>query len=52
MKALVVYYSRSNKTCEIAERISSRIQADLAEINERRNRRGIMGFITSGNDAY
>ncbi len=52
MKTIVVYYSLSGNTRDIAERIGSRIQADLEEIKDNRNRRGILGFIASGNEAY
>lgn len=43
-KVLVVYYSRSGNTRRVAEAIAEACDADLAEIRERRSRRGIAGW--------
>jgi len=47
MKALVVFYSRSGTTREAAERISRRLGADLEEIHDPTDRRGIRGWFRS-----
>jgi menaquinone-dependent protoporphyrinogen IX oxidase len=52
MKVLIVYYSRSGKTRKIAKQIGLKINADLEEIKDNKNRAGIFGFINSGNEAY
>jgi flavodoxin len=52
MKTLIVYYSRSGRTRKIAEQISLKLKAEIEEIRDHRNRKGIFGFITSGNEAY
>jgi len=52
MKVLVVYYSRSGKTREVAELIHSKLNSDLEELTDNKNRGGILGFFVSGNEAY
>ncbi len=52
MKTLIVYYSRSGRTRKIAKQIGVKLKADLDEIQDNKNRAGIFGFITSGNEAY
>ncbi len=51
MKTLVVYYSRTGCTRKVAEHIAQSLQADLLELKEQANRRGMRGFITGGYDA-
>jgi flavodoxin len=51
MKSLVVYYSRSGNTRFVAEQISQEIGADIAEIVDKKKRKGLLGFIISGYDA-
>jgi len=52
MKILIVYYSRSGKTRKIAKQMGVRLNADLDEIQDNKNRAGMFGFIASGNEAY
>ncbi len=52
MKTLIVYYSRSGRTRKIAKQMGVRLNADLGEIQDNKNRTGIFGFIASGNEAY
>ncbi len=52
MNTLICYYSRSGKTQKIAKQIGLKINADLEEIKDNKNRAGIFGFINSGNEAY
>ena len=52
MKSLVVYYSRSGKTKDIAGIISKKLGADIEEIDDYKNRKGLLGFISSGNEAH
>jgi flavodoxin len=51
MNALVVFYSRSGTTREAAERIARRLHADVEEILDLTDRRGIRGWIRSLLDA-
>lgn len=51
MNALVVFYSRSGTTREAAERIARRLGADLEEIYDPTNRRGLRGWVRSIMDA-
>ncbi|MDD2352283.1 MAG: flavodoxin domain-containing protein [Candidatus Caldatribacteriota bacterium] len=52
MKVLIVYYSRTGKTENIARQIGVKINAELQEIKDYKKRNGIIGFITSGNEAH
>lgn len=52
MKIVIVYYSRSGQTRKIAELIGSKLNAEIEEIHDHKSRKGIFGFITSGNEAY
>jgi flavodoxin len=52
MKSLVVYYSRSGKTEDIARIIAKKLSSEIEEIDDHKNRKGLLGFINSGNEAY
>ena len=52
MKSLVVYYSRSGKTEDIAGIIAKKLGSEIEEIDDHKNRKGLLGFISSGNEAY
>lgn len=51
-KALVIYYTRSGDTREIAEKIASKLDCDIEEIIDKTKRRGIFGYIKSGFHAF
>lgn len=51
MKALVVYYSRTCTTKKIGDEIAARLKADKEEIIDKKNRKGIIGYLASGKDA-
>lgn len=51
MKALVVYYSRSGNTREVAQSIAREMQCDIEEIHDTQNRSGIIGWIKSAYQA-
>ena len=51
MKSLVVYYSRSNITKELAEDIASKTNADIEEIKSKVNYQGKIGYARGGKDA-
>lgn len=48
---LVVYFSRSGNTRHVAEMLAKELSADLDEIREAGERRGILGFLRSGYEA-
>lgn len=52
MKALVAYYSRTGNTRTLARQIAAALGADVEEIADRANRRGILGYLRSGRDAW
>ena len=51
MKVLVVYYSRTGQTKFAAEKIASELRADIEEIVDLKNRKGLIGFLKSGYEA-
>lgn len=52
MKALVVYYSRTGTTKALADTLAKELGADVEEIVDLKNRRGIFGFLSAGYSAY
>lgn len=52
MKSLIVYYSRTGNTKNIAETICRKLGADIEEIIDHKNRKGFFGFLLSGNEAF
>ena len=51
MKALVSFYSRTNITKKLAERIASEINADIEEIKPKNDYNGKIGYARGGKDA-
>ena len=51
MKLLVAYYSRTNITKKLAERIAGEINADIEEIIPKVNYQGKIGYVRGGKDA-
>ena len=47
---LVVYYSRTGKTRQIAEKLAELLSADCDEIAESKDRSGPLGFVIAGKD--
>ena len=50
MKKLVVFYSRTGNTRKIAEEIARKINADIEEIIDLKNRKGILNWLRAGRD--
>lgn len=50
MKILVVYYSRTGTTAKIAKELSREFKCDIEEVHDRKNRKGILGWIIAGGD--
>jgi len=51
MKTLIVYYSRTGHTKEIAEAIAADLGADIVRIEDDADRVGALGYLRSGLDA-
>lgn len=48
---LVVYYSRTGHTRRVAEAVAKALHADVEELHDRVDRRGIVGYLRSGAEA-
>lgn len=51
-RVLVAFYSRSGNTRRVAHVIAEELRADVEEIIDRRERRGILGYLRAGRDAW
>ena len=51
MKTLVTYYSRTGNTRKVGKQIAKNLKADVDEIIDIKNRRGIFGWLMAGRDA-
>lgn len=51
MKILVVYYSKTGNTGDVAKIISENIQGDLVEIIDKKNRDGVINYFIAALDA-
>lgn len=51
MKTLIVYYSRTGHTQEVAEAIAAELEADIVRIEDIADRTGALGYLRSGLDA-
>ncbi len=52
MKTLVVYYSRTGVTRKVARMIADRLSCDLEQIEEERNRKGMVAYLWSSYEAF
>ncbi len=52
MEALVVYYSRTGYTKNLAESISSEIGCEIEKIEDMKDRSGVIGYLRSGWGAF
>lgn len=50
-KALVVYYSRTGTTKQVAEAIADALQCDVEELIDAKNRKGAIGWLGAAKDA-
>lgn len=50
-RVLVAYYSRTGTTKAVAEELAARMGADLEEINDTKDRKGLWGWLGAGRDA-
>lgn len=51
MKTLVIYYSRTGNTKQVAEVIGADLEADIVRIEDVADRTGALGYLRSGLDA-
>ena len=51
MKALVVFYSRTGATKQVAEALAESLNCDSEELIDTKKRGGPLGFLSAGKDA-
>jgi flavodoxin len=51
MKALVVFYSRTGTTKQVAEELAQSLNCDSEELIDKKKRSGPLGFVAAGRDA-
>ncbi len=51
MKTLIAYYSRTGTTKKVAEYLSEKLNCDIEEIVDEKDRSGALGYIIGGKDA-
>jgi flavodoxin len=51
LNAVVLYYSRTQKTTVAAKALAEKISGDLIEIKDLKNRKGIFGWLRAAMDA-
>lgn len=51
MKTVIVFYSRTRKTAHVAKALAKQINADTIEINDLKDRMGVINYLGSSLDA-
>lgn len=51
MTSLIVFYSRSGNSKFVAQKLAEKLGADIEEVIDKKNRRGVIGFLKAGFDA-
>jgi len=51
MHTLIIYYSRTGITRKVAEILKTKLNADIEEINDPTDRKGVFGYLKSGKEA-
>lgn len=50
MKTLIVYYSKTGNTERVANKLATKLGADLEKLVDQKKRHGILGWLMSGRD--
>lgn len=51
MKTAIVFYSRTRKTAKVAKTLAEKINADIIEITDLKDRMGVINYLSSSLDA-
>ena len=51
MKTVILYYSRTRKTANVAKTVAEEIKADSIEIIDLKDRMGVINYVASSVDA-
>lgn len=52
MKRLIVFYSRTGNTKQVAQALAKSLKADLDEVKDLKDRSGFLGYFIAGYDAF
>jgi len=52
LKTAVLYYSRTGKTTIAAKALADKIDGNLIEIRDLKNRKGVLGWLSAGKDRW
>lgn len=50
MKTLIVFFSRTGNTKKAAEKLKEKLEADIEELRDKKDRKGMLGYIIAGHD--
>ena len=51
MKTLIVYFSRTGMTKKVAEKLKTMLNADIEEIKDPTDRKGVLGYLKCGKES-
>lgn len=51
MKVLIVYYTRTNTTDKVAQKLAEKLNADVEKLVDETNRDWVIGYLKAGRDA-
>jgi flavodoxin len=51
MKTVILYYSRTRKTAKVAKTLAEKINADIIEITDLKDRMGVINYLSASVDA-
>jgi len=50
MKILITFFTRTENTKKVAEKLAERLGADIEELQDKKDRKGMLGYIIAGHD--
>lgn len=52
MKTIILYYSRTRKTAQVAETLQKELKSDILEIKDAKNRNNALNYMSAAIDAF
>ena len=50
MRILIAYFTRTGTTKKVAEKLAESLGADLEQVQDKKDRQGMLGYIIAGHD--